>query len=345
MRFGFFDQLPCADADSERQRYWDLIAQIELGDALGFDTVWLGELHFSRAFSILADPLMVLAAAAQRTTRIRLGTAVTLLPLHNPVKIAEEAAIADILSNGRLEFGVGRGTAPVHYTGYDIPQEESRERFEEALDFIAQAWTQKSFSFHGKYFRARDLTVVPKPVQSPHPTMRIAANSPDTFPLAARRHLPIFATPLINPPDKLKEGLAVYREKLPADARGDAALAFPVHVAASREQARRECEASLLHFLREAGERLRPLGDADIKSFEAFRQVLARIQRVQYEDVDREMAVFGDPAYCVERVHALKREYGMDEFICYFNQGGLMDHAMVRDSMTLFAREVLPHCR
>ncbi len=345
MRFGFFDQLPCADADSERPRYLDLIAQIELGDALGFDTVWLGELHFSRAFSILADPLMVLAAAAQRTTRIRLGTAVTLLPLHNPVKIAEEAAIADILSNGRLEFGVGRGTAPVHYAGYDIPQEESRERFEESLDFIQQAWTQTSFSFHGKYFHARDLRVVPKPVQSPHPTIRIAANSPDTFPLAARRRLPIFATPLINPPDKLKEGLAVYREKLPADARGDTALAFPVHVAASREQARRECEASLLHFLREAGERLRPLGDADIKSFEAFRQVLARIQRVKYEDVDREMAVFGDPAYCVERVQALKREYGIDEFICYFNQGGLMDHELVKQSMTRFAREVLPHCR
>ena len=85
MRFGFFDQLPCAGAHSERRRYADLLAQIELGDELSFDTVWLGELHFSRAFSILADPLMVLAAAAQRTTRIRLGTAVTLLPLHNPV--------------------------------------------------------------------------------------------------------------------------------------------------------------------------------------------------------------------------------------------------------------------
>src|SRR5438128_1133763 len=201
MRFGFFDQLPCAGADSEYQRYQDLIAQIELGDALGFDTVWLGELHFSRAFSIHADPLMVLAAAAQR----------------------------------------------------------------------------------------------------------IAANSPDTFPLAARRRLPIFATPLINPPDKLKEGLAVYRGALPAGTRGDAALAFPVHVTASRAQARQECEASLLHFLREAGERLRPLGDADIKSFEAFRQVLARMERVKYEDVDREMAVFGDPGYCVQRVQALRR--------------------------------------
>ena len=112
MRFGFFDQLPCAPGYSEPQRYKDIIAQIELGDAVGFDTVWLGEIHFIREFSILADPLMVLAAAAQRTSRIRLGTAVTLLPLHNPIKIAEEAAIADILSDGRLELGCGRGTAP-----------------------------------------------------------------------------------------------------------------------------------------------------------------------------------------------------------------------------------------
>jgi alkanesulfonate monooxygenase SsuD/methylene tetrahydromethanopterin reductase-like flavin-dependent oxidoreductase (luciferase family) len=344
MRFGFFDQLPCAGTSSERQRYLDLLAQIELGDVVGFDTVWLGELHFSRAFSILADPLMVLAAAAQRTTRIRLGTAVTLLPLHNPVKIAEQAAITDILSNGRLEFGIGRGTAPAHYAGYDIPQEESRDRFDEALDFIVKAWTEKQFSFEGKFFRAHELNVVPKPVQSPHPPVRIAANSPDTFPIAAKRRLPIFATPLINPPDKLKEGLAVYNDALPAGG-GDVALAFPVHVTTSRVQARKDCEAGLLNFLREAGLRLKPLGNADIKSFEAWRQVLARIERVKYDDFDREMGVFGDPDYCVRRIHDLRKEYGMDEFICYFNQGGLMDHAMVRESMTLFARDVMPHCR
>jgi alkanesulfonate monooxygenase SsuD/methylene tetrahydromethanopterin reductase-like flavin-dependent oxidoreductase (luciferase family) len=344
MRFGFFDQLPCASGYSEHQRYQDIIAQIELGDRLGFDTVWLGELHFSRAFSILADPLMVLAAAAQRAPRIRLGTAVTLLPLHNPVKIAEEAAIADILSNGRLELGVGRGTAPLHYEGYGIPMEESRERFTEALDFIIAAWTSESFSFDGKYYHARELTLAPRPVQSPHPPVRIAANSPDTFPFAAQRRLPIFATPLINPPDKLKEGLAVYRETLPVGTHGDTALAFPVHVTTSRAQAREECEPGLLRFLREAAERLRPLGQVDVKSFEAFRQVLARIERVTYADMDREMGVFGDPDYCVERVRALRRDYGMDEFICYFNQGGIMDHAMVRQSMTLFAEEVMPHC-
>src|SRR5499427_9618594 len=343
MRFGFFDQLPCPSGFSEPQRYRDFIAQIELGDALGFDTAWLGEIHFSREFSILADPLMVLAAAAQRTTRIRVGTAVTLLPLHNPIKIAEEAATADMLSDERLEFGVGRGVA-YQYPGYGIPLEESRERFEEALDFIVQAWTNEPFSFEGKYFRARDLSVVPKPLQSPHPPVRVAANSPDTFPFSGRRKLPIFASPLINPPDKLKEGLGVYRDTLPSGTRGDTALAFPVHVAASRAQARQDCEAGLLRFLREAAERLRPLGQTDIKSFEAFRQVLARIERVKYEDFDREMGVFGDPDYCVERVRGLQREYGMDEFICYFNQGGIMDHAMVKQTMTSFARDVMPHC-
>jgi alkanesulfonate monooxygenase SsuD/methylene tetrahydromethanopterin reductase-like flavin-dependent oxidoreductase (luciferase family) len=344
MRFGFFDQLPCPPGFTERQRYHDILAQIELGDQVGFDTVWLGELHFSRGFSILASPLMVLAAAAQRTSRIRLGTAVTLLPLHNPVKIAEEAAICDILSNGRLEFGVGRGTAPLHYDGYGIPMEESRERFDEALDFIIGAWTNESFSFSGKYFRASELKLTPRPLQTPHPRVRIAANSPDTFPFAARRHFPIFATPMINPPDKLKAGLGVYREGL-GGAAGDTALAFPVHVSASRAQARAECEPSLMRFMREAVERLRPLGDHDVKSFEAFRQVLARMDKITFADIEREMGVFGDPDYCIERVRELKRDYGMDEFICYFNQGGLMPPAMVRESMTRFAKEVIPHCR
>ena len=187
--------------------------------------------------------------------------------------------------------------------------------------------------------------MIPRPVQSPHPPVRVAANSPETFPFAARRGLPIFAAPLINPPERLKAGLRAYRETLPAGANGYTALAFSVHVTTSRAQARQDTEAGLLRFLREAAERLRPVGESDIRGFEAFRQVLARIERVRYEDIESEMAVFGDPEYCIERVQALRREYGMDEFICYFNQGGIMDHAMVKQSMTSFARDVMPHCR
>ncbi|MBI3247051.1 MAG: LLM class flavin-dependent oxidoreductase [Deltaproteobacteria bacterium] len=344
MRFGFFDQLPCADAQSESQRFQDIIAQIVAGDALGFDTAWLGELHFGRRSSILASPLMVLTAAAQRTTRIRLGTAVSLLPLHSPIEMAEEAATADVLSGGRLEFGVGRGTAPIHYVGYNVPQEESRERFEEALEVIVKAWTNERFSYHGKYFHAEDLSVVPRPLQKPHPPLRLAANSPDTFSIAGRLGLPIFSSPLINPPDKLHEYLGVHRDALAPGTRQDVALMFSVHVSDSREQARHECEESLMNFFRAAGERLRALSDTTIKSYEAFQQVAAKLERATYERVER-MSVFGDPEYCIERIRSLQREFCMDEFIGYFNQGGLVDPRTVQRSMELFAKEVMPHCR
>ena len=344
MRFGFFDQLPCPDGFTERQRYKDILAQIDLADALGFDTAWLGEIHFIRQFSILSDPLMTLAAAAQRTHRIRLGTAVTLLPLHSPIKIAEEAAICDILSDGRLEFGVGRGIAR-HYPSYGIPPEESRGRFNEALDFIIAAWTNETFSFAGRYFQARDLALVPRPVQTPHPPVRIAANSPDTFPLAAERRLPLFASPLINPPDKLKAGLAVYRDSLPTGYHGDTALAFPLHVAASREAARQQCEPGLMRFLHVAIEAALPQAQ-DPANIEAFRdEIRERLSRVTFADMDREIGVFGDPAYCVERIRALQEEYGFDEFIGYFNQGGLMDPELVRATMKLFAETVMPLLR
>jgi alkanesulfonate monooxygenase SsuD/methylene tetrahydromethanopterin reductase-like flavin-dependent oxidoreductase (luciferase family) len=137
----------------------------------------------------------------------------------------------------------------------------------------------------------------------------------------------------------------VHRETLTPGIQQDVALAFPVHVADSRAQARRECEASLKHFFHAAGERLRPLGETTIKSYEAFQQVLARLERVTYEDIDRSMGVFGDPAYCVERIQALQEEFSMAEFIGYFNQGGLVEHATVKRSMELFAQEVIPWCR
>ena len=345
MRFGFFDQLPRADWQSDSQRYADILAQIELGDALGLDTAWLGELHFMPGISCLPSPLMVLSAAAQRTKRIRLGTAVTLLPLHSPVKMAEDAATADVLTGGRLEFGVGRGAAPVYFSGYNVPQEESRERFEECLDAILKAWTSDTLTYQGKYFQVSDLTLTPKPVQKPYPPIRIAANSPDTFALAGKQGLPIFASPLINPPDKLREYLAVHRDTLPAGVKQDIALAFPVHVSDSRAQARQECEESLMHFFEMASQVVKPLAGATIKSYEAYKQLQERLERVSYEGVEKIGGVFGDPAYCIERVTALREEFQTTEFICYFNQGGLIDHATVRRSMELFADKVMPACR
>jgi len=253
--------------------------------------------------------------------------------------------MVDLLSDGRLEWGIGRAYLDWEYRNLGVPVEESRERFAETLEIVLKAWTEDPFSYEGRFFQYRDLSVIPKPVQKPHPPIRLAANSPDTFAIAGRLGFPIFASPLINPPDKLREYLAVHRETLKPGARHDVALMFPIHVSHSREQARQECEPSLMHFFRAAGERLRPLGETTIKSYEAFQQVLARLERVSYEGIDRHMGVFGDPDHCVERIRSLRQEFHMDEFIGYFNQGGLVDHATVKRSMELFAKEVMPYCR
>jgi alkanesulfonate monooxygenase SsuD/methylene tetrahydromethanopterin reductase-like flavin-dependent oxidoreductase (luciferase family) len=169
MKFGLFYQLPCADGDSPAQRYRDTLDQIRLGDELGFDNAWFAELHFNSRFSITPSPLMLAAAAAETTQRIRLGVAVNLLPLHNPIRLAEDIATLDVLSGGRAEFGIGRGAMPTHFEGFHVPIEESRERFLEALEFIVQAWTNEHMSYDGRYFQARDLTLAPRPVQSPPP--------------------------------------------------------------------------------------------------------------------------------------------------------------------------------
>lgn len=268
----------------------------------------------------------------------------TLLPLHNPVKMAEDAATLDVLSGGRLEFGVGRGAAPVYFSGYNIPQQETRERFEESLAIILRAWTSERLSYHGKYWQIEDLLLTPRPLQNPHPPIRVAANSPETFAIAGREGFPIFASPLINPPDKLQEYLAVHRESLRPGAKQDVALAFPVHVAASRAQARQECEESLMSFFKAAGELIKPSTNAPVKSDERYEKLRERLTQTTFESIDQESGVFGNPDYCIERIRTLREQFPMEEFICYFNRGGLIDHTTVRCSMELFAREIMPHC-
>src|SRR2546425_10771468 len=204
--------MPCADTQSEPVRYQETIEQIVHGDTLGFDCAWLAELHFFKAFSIMSSPLIVATAVAQRTKNIRLGIAVNLLPLYHPLRGAEDGATVDILSNGRLEFGVGRGAIPIHFAGFNVSREESRERFEESLTIIHKAWTAESFSHTGKYYQIPETSVVPKPVQKPHPPIRVAANSPDTAVFAGKAHYPTFIASVTNPLPRMFEQVARYRQ-------------------------------------------------------------------------------------------------------------------------------------
>src|SRR5215472_15302189 len=130
------------------QWFRDTLDQAVYAEALGFESVWPVEQHFISDLSILSAPLLFLAAVAERTTTLRLGIAIILLPLSHPIRVAEEIATLDVLSNGRVEFGIGRGAIPAHFSGFGIPQGESRDRFLEGIQIILDAWKSQRISYH-----------------------------------------------------------------------------------------------------------------------------------------------------------------------------------------------------
>src|SRR5262249_5923967 len=148
--------------------------------------------------------------------RIRIGTAVTLLPLHHPLHCAEQAAMADILSGGRLEFGVGRGSIPTPFHGFRVPVAENRARFDEALEIIRLAWTQERVSYQGRFYQVENLRVVPKPVQRPHPPLRVAVHTAESFEHVGGLGLPIYSGTTTTPLPQLREYMALYRARLAA---------------------------------------------------------------------------------------------------------------------------------
>ena len=156
MDVGLFVEFPCRDGMSEQEAFAECFTLVDEAEASGVASVWLAEYHFA-PISVLSSPLMVASAIAARTRRIRIGLAVTLLPLYHPIHVAEDVATLDHISQGRVEFGVGRGTFPDTHDGFNSPFAESRERFDEYLEVILKAWTTERFSFSGKYYRCEDL--------------------------------------------------------------------------------------------------------------------------------------------------------------------------------------------
>ncbi len=345
MKFDIFYQLPQADSQRSADRYRDLIAQAVAADRLGFETVWLAEVHFAPHFSVMPAPMMLHAAIAARTDRIRLGLAVNLMPLHHPMRLAEETAMLDVLSGGRVEFGAGRGAFPLNYRGYGVPMAESRGLFEEGLEFIRAAWTQDRVTFHGKHFNVDQIQVVPKPLQKPHPPIRIAANSPDTFTFAGANGYPIFAGGPVNPFPVLADRLAIYDRALneAKRARPDDWFAGLLMVFAGRDRAavRATLEPSLRNYFNSVAEIVEPETLAPGHQ-EEFAKVRSRLLTMKYEQADSLMGAFGDTEYIADRIAELKERFGFTRLVCWFETGGLAGHENILDSMRLFAEHVMP---
>src|SRR5215467_10286830 len=181
MEFGIFHQFPALPGRTEREAFAEGFEQIYAAELWGLDAIWLAELHFDPQRSVLSAPLSIAAAVGARTERIKIGIAVQVLPLCHPLRIAEEAATVDHITGGRLIFGVGRSGLPRTYEAYGVSYGESRDRFGEVLEIVKRAWTETSFSYQGKYYSFDKVHLVPKPYQKPHPPIRIAATSADTF--------------------------------------------------------------------------------------------------------------------------------------------------------------------
>jgi alkanesulfonate monooxygenase SsuD/methylene tetrahydromethanopterin reductase-like flavin-dependent oxidoreductase (luciferase family) len=174
--------------------YARAVERFHIMDDSGYDAVWLAEHHFS-TFSVCPSVHMMGTMAAARTKRLRIGTAVSLAAFYNPLRLAEEVALLDVLSGGRVNWGAGRGFAVGEFTAFGIPVEESAERFRETVDIVLQAWTSARVSHEGRFFKVRDVEVLPKPLQSPHPPVWMAATSESAIDWAAGRGFSILMDP------------------------------------------------------------------------------------------------------------------------------------------------------
>jgi alkanesulfonate monooxygenase SsuD/methylene tetrahydromethanopterin reductase-like flavin-dependent oxidoreductase (luciferase family) len=347
MEFGSFMEFPpLAEGGIETAAFDRALDEIETAERVGLDAVWLAELHGAPERSVLSAPMMIASAVAARTSTIRIGIAVQVLPLSHPLRLAEEAATIDQISHGRLIYGIGRSGVVRTYEDYGIDYSESRERFAETLEILKMAWTQPRFSHHGRYFQIDNVAVSPKPYQKPHPELRMAAATPETFPAIGRLGLPIFVAVRQGPFTQLAESIKAYRAAY-AEAghpgRGKVFLRVPAYLAETREKARTEARESLMGFFRYQAElgrdsARRAGGDAAIQR---LRRV-ERLEALTYEEALATQVLIDEPGGFTARLREVHEEIGLDGILAELNCGGKIPQDRVLNALKLLCEEVKP---
>ena len=346
MEFGIFHEFPSLPGRSHAEAFAQSFELVDAAERWGLDAMWLGELHFDPARSVLSAPLCIASAIAARTQRMKIGLAVQVLPLCHPLRLAEEAATVDQISNGRLIFGVGRSGVARTYEAYGVPYGESRERFAEVLDIVQKAWTQETVSYQGKFHRFEDVTVVPKPYQQPTPPIRVAATSADTFVSIGRQGLPIFVAVRYETAAEIAPSVRAYREALASSddpQRGGVFLRVPAYIAPTDAQARTEAEPSLIHFYRQQAALLADLAKrAGVDGADRRAQTARRLETMTYEDALKGTVLIGSPGSVAERLEELRQELGLDGVLMELNCGGKIPHENVMTALRLLCQEVMP---
>ncbi len=350
MKFGQFYLLETPPWKDHVETYHEAFEQFRLLDETGWDALWLAEHHFDHRvadanyYSITSSIHTVAAYAAAVTEQIKIGTAVVVLPFHHPVIVAEDFATVDIMSKGRLLFGVGRGYQFEEFYNWGIDPEESRERFRESLEIILQAWSGP-FEYEGKFHKIRKVNVLPKPVQEPHPPIYVAAVSPSTYEWVIQNGYNVL-TSFLDPYEQVFELYKAYH-KTAAEAGLGGQLDFPLarflYVSGTTEKAREEARESLMWYFRTLLAQViaPPPEIAPPDPDDIYQKLKRRFASISFEEILENHAIVGDPDYVIDQLKWIQENTGLGHFMGWTRIGGL-EHELVCKSLKLFAQHVMP---
>ncbi len=337
---------------SDYNVYHEALAQIERADAVGFDYVWEVEHHFLEEYSHSPAPEVFYGAVSQRTKNIKIAHGVRLLPhrFNHPIKVAEQAAVLDILSNGRMELGTGRSTTAQELDGFGVNYDETREQVREALDVIVKAWTEDILEYDGKTIQIPPRRVVPKPIQKPHPAMWMACVAPDSYEMAANRGLGVLSFNLNW--EVVEKTMETYREKcknrndVVSQVINDRFAGVAIcNVAENKEEEAVGIEGARW-FLHNVAKLFEPLMVKNkLYSYEYLRS-LFDLEADANDLTDAQikehpMVTVGNPDEVSRKLETFA-EAGLDQVI-FFKQAGRIPHRNIMSSIDRIGSYIIPH--
>jgi len=345
MDFGIFTE-QIRRGSGQGEWFQELLDLADAGEQWGLDVVWLAEMLVNPARSVLSAPLLVASWIVARTRRLRVGTAVQLLPLNHPLRVAGEVATLDHLSQGRFDFGIGRSGGPRAYDALGVPYEESQARFFEALEVILTAWKGKPFSYEGKFYRFSETTVTPLPYQQPHPPVRMAATTAETFPQVGRMGLPIFVGLRGMSIPELSVHVKHYRNAWRAAGHpgsGSVCLRIPVYAAPTEKAAREEPEETITYYFQRQADLTRaPIGRAGTGPVERRVTQAKTLSTLSYPEILDTKVAFGTGPALVDRFAKLREELSLDGVAAELNPGGLLPMEQEKRSLQILTQQVMP---
>lgn len=350
MKFGMLHLFESPGERSENQMINEQVSLMEAAEDYGFDSLWPAEHHFSE-YGVCGSPVVNLAAIARTTKTIRLGTGIVVLPFHNPVRVAEDFAMLDHLSNGRVELGVGRGYQPIEFQGFGVDQTKSRQLFDESIEVIRRAWTEERLSFEGVHYRFENVEVRPRPYQRPHPPIWMAALSEETFEKAGKLGFnlllsPVFGGSLLTARDRIQR----YREALARaghdpSTREVGALVM-TYSGKTQEEARVEFSGPVIWYFRTFGKYVAPkLGQPPVEGYESYAAIRDLASVVEWQTLLDHGAVFcGEADFVTEKLAELEHVTGIDHVLGWTRLGGLAED-LITAHMERMRDQIMPALR